>query len=122
MNGWEKKPIDRMEMMHILGIIYGKTASRLVNGGLARLIKTEGKPTVTVKYTFILKALVRKKIIIPDGKVGRRRAYRWNLKQYGPVSLPIADMIITETEEQIRMDAAKRRETKKLKEEHEQES
>ena len=26
-NGWPKKPIDRMDMMHILGLVYAKTAA-----------------------------------------------------------------------------------------------
>lgn len=112
---WEKKKIDRMEMLHILGIIYGKTAVGFGKGGLARIIQTESKPTVKNKYTFVLKALVRQKLILKEGKVGRGRSYRWNLKEYGPPSIPVAQMMIAETEHQIRMDAARKRELKKAR-------
>ena len=119
---WEKKPIDRMEMLHILGIIYGKTAAGFGKGGLARIIQTESKPTVKTKYTFVLKALVRQKLILKEGKVGRGRSYRWNLKEYGPPSIPVAQMMIAETEHQIRMDAARKRELKKARMRNEQQA
>ena len=102
MNGWQKKPIDKMEMLHILGLIYARTATGLAKGGLARMIQTEAKPTVKVKYTFVLKALVRQSILFKEGKVGRGRSYRWNLKEWGPASLLVADAMITQTEVEVR--------------------
>ena len=117
-----KKPIDKMEMLHILGLIYARTASGLAKGGLARMIQTESKPTVKAKYTFVLKALVRQSVLFKEGKVGRGRSYRWNLKEYGPPSIPLAQMVIAETEHQIRMDAAWKREMKRLRVKNEKQS
>lgn len=122
MNGWQKKPIDKMEMLHILGLIYARTATGLAKGGLARMIQTESKPTVKAKYTFVLKALVRQSVLFKEGKVGRGRSYRWNLKEYGPPSIPLAQMVIAETEHQIRMDAAWKREMKRLRVKNEKQS
>ena len=50
-----------------------------------------------------------------DGK-GRTTTYRWNLKKYGPPSIPMADMIIAETAEQIRISAKERYYAKKERE------
>lgn len=111
-----------MEMLHILGLIYARTAVGFGKGGLARMIQTESKPTVKAKYTFVLKALVRQNILFKEGKVGRGRSYRWNLKEYGPPSIQIAQMVIAETEHQVRMDAARKRELKKARMRDEQQS
>lgn len=98
---WEKKPIDRMEMLHILGVIYGKTGGRFEKVGLRRLIAEYGKPTIRPKVNFIIKALTRNGILLVQGERGRGRAYKWNLQRYGPVTLAMADMVIAETARQI---------------------
>ena len=98
---WKKKPIDRMEMLHILGVIYGKTGGRFEKVGLRRLIAEYGKPTIRPKVNFIIKALTRSGILLVQGERGRGRAYKWNLQRYGPVTLAMADMVIAETARQI---------------------
>lgn len=97
---WEKKPIDRMEMLHILGLIYGKTGGRFNKVGLRRLITEQGKPTVRPKVNFIIKALTRTGMLLVQGEQGRNRAYKWNLEKFGPVTLVMADKVIKETERQ----------------------
>lgn len=113
MNGWKKKPIDRMEMMQILGLIYGQTAAGFGKMGLAMFIRKNGGETVVHKYTFISRALVRSGLLTKKGNQGRGIAYRWNLKEFGPVSIPIANMMIAETEHQIRLDARNKRRRKR---------
>lgn len=98
---WKKKPIDRMEMLHILGLIYGKTGGRFEKVGLRRLIDEQGKPTIRPKVNFIIKALIRTEMLLVQGEKGRGRAYKWNLKKYGPVTLAMADKVIEETARQI---------------------
>ena len=105
---WEKKPIDKMEMMHLLGIIYARTSAGFGKVGLLTLIKEEGKPTVRGKCDIIVKALVRSKLLLYEGNAKYRR-YRWNMKEYGPVSIPIAEMMILETEYQRRVYERERR-------------
>jgi hypothetical protein len=98
---WKKKPIDRMEMLHLLGVIYGKTGGRFEKVGLRRLIDERGKPTIRPKVNFIIKALIRTEILFVQGNKGRSRAYKWNLSKYGPVTLALADMVIAETAKQV---------------------
>ena len=97
---WEKKPIDRMEMLHLLGVIYGKTGGRFEKVGLRRLIYEQGKPTVRPKVNFIIKALTRTGMLLVQGEQGRGRAYKWNLEKFGPVTLAMAENVIKETERQ----------------------
>ena len=97
---WEKKPIDRMEMLHLLGVIYGKTGGRFEKVGLRRLIYEQGKPTVRPKVNFIIKALTRTGMLLVQGEKGRGRAYKWNLEKFGPVTLAMAENVIKETERQ----------------------
>jgi hypothetical protein len=59
--------------------------------------------------------MLRIEILHMKGVRGRGRAYKWNLADYGPVSIPIAEMIIRETEHQINLDAARKRESKKAR-------
>jgi hypothetical protein len=92
---WEKKKIDKMEMMHLLGIIYARTSAGFGKVGLLKLIKEEGKPTLRGKCDIIVKALVRSGLLIYEGNAKYRR-YKWNLKDYGPPSLVLVDLIIGE--------------------------
>lgn len=100
---WEKRPIDKMEMFDLLGKIYCKTAFGFAQLGLRYLIQRECGDTLQSKVNFIIKALVRSGLILVEGKVGKGKRYKWNLKQFGPVSIPLAEMIIAETAEQARI-------------------
>jgi hypothetical protein len=53
------------------------------------------------------RAMLRIGLFQADGN-GKATTYRWNLKKHGPPSIPMADMIIAETAEQIRIAAKKR--------------
>jgi hypothetical protein len=98
---WQKKPIDRMEMLHLLGLIYGKTGGRFERVGLRALIQQQGKPTVRPKVNFIIKSLLRNDILLAQGAQGVSRAYKWNLDKYGPVTLAMAEKVIAETAKQV---------------------
>lgn len=104
-NGWPKKEIDIMEMMHILGLVYAKTAAGFGRVGLCRFVRKEGKATIVGKYTFVARAMIKSGLLIPDGQKGVACRYRWNMRDFGPVSLLIADMMIAETANQIRIAA-----------------
>lgn len=95
---WEKKPINKMEMLTFLGEIYARTAVGFEKVGLRKFIETCGKPTVKAKRNFIIKAIVNTGVLMYEGKQGKARAYRWNLKDYGAPSLTIAQMLIYEAE------------------------
>ena len=95
---WDKKPIDKMEMLSLLGLLYAHTAMGYGKVGLRSLIETYGKPTVRPKRNFISKALVRTKVLLYEGKQGRARVYKWNLKEWGPPSLLVADAMIVQTD------------------------
>lgn len=111
---WEKRTIDKMEMMHLLGLIYARTAAGFGKVGLLKLIKEEGKPTLRGKCDIIVKALVRSGLLLYEGNAKYRR-YKWNMKEYGPVSIPIAEMMVLETEYQKRVYERERRERRRLK-------
>lgn len=117
-NGWPKKEIDRMEMMHILGLIYVKTSVDFGRIGLCRFIRKEAKSTIRGKYTFVARAIIKTELLVSDDGKGVAIRYKWNFKRYGPISLQIADMIIKETEVQIR-DAARIKYNNKKKRENE---
>lgn len=119
-NGWKKKPMDKMEMLHTLGHIYAMTASGFGSGGLQGFIQKNGKPTIAPKAPAIVRAMLRIELLHKKGVRGRGRSYKWNLADYGPVSIPIAEMIIRETEHQINIDAARKRESKKARMRNEQ--
>lgn len=112
---WQKKPIDRMEMLHLLGVIYGKTGGRFNKVGLRRLVEEQGKPTVRPKVNFIIKALIRTETLLVQGERGRNRAYKWNLQKVGPVTLAMADRMIEETARQSRIRAKEYRENLRAK-------
>jgi hypothetical protein len=110
---YERKEIDRKEVLTLLGRMYALTATGKGRIGLVRYIKKEAGPTIVGKYTFMARAMLRIGLMTHvDGK-GRATLYRWNLKQYGPPSIPLADMIIAETAEQIRISAKDRYYAKK---------
>lgn len=114
-NHWEKKPIDRMEMMHLLGLIYGKTGGRFEKVGLHRLIAECGKPTVKTKYHRIIKALTNTGMLLVQGEQGRNRAYKWNLQKFGPATLLLADKVIQEADNQARIIAREKRKRRKIR-------
>ena len=99
---WEKKPIDRMEMLSLLGLLYAHTAAGYGRVGLRQLIETYGKPTVKPKRNFIIKALLSTQVLLYEGKQGKARTYKWNLKDYGAPSMLIAEMLISESERHVR--------------------
>lgn len=101
---WERQPIDRMEMLHLLGIIYAKTAAGFARVGLRPLIMKEGKPSVKGKMMPIIKALTSLDLLLREGNRKSIR-YRWNLKKYGAVSIPIAEMVIAEAQRQRNLTA-----------------
>lgn len=106
MNGWPKKEIDRMQMYQLLGKIYIQTVTGFGKMGLAKYIRENGGNTLKTKYNFVAKALVRSGLLTKQGKIGRGIAYKWNIKDFGPVSIPIAEEMIAETERQIRIGAS----------------
>lgn len=112
---FDKKDIDRREVLTLLGKMYALTATGKGRIGLTRYIQREAGPSITGKYTFMARAMLRIKLFKPEGK-GRATLYGWNLKDYGPPSIPMADMIIAETAEQIRIAAKKRYYAKKERE------
>ena len=113
---YERKAIDRKEVLTLLGRMYAQTATGKGRIGLCRYIQREGGPTIVGKYTFMARAMLRIGLMTHvDGK-GRATLYRWNLKKYGPPSIPMADMIIAETTEQIRISAKDRYYAKKERE------
>ena len=104
---FERKEIDRKEVLTLLGRMYALTATGKGRIGLCRYIKREGGPTIVGKYTFMARAMLRIGLFQADGN-GKATTYRWNLKKHGPPSIPMADMIIAETAEQIRISGRKR--------------
>lgn len=52
--------------------------------------------------------MIQSGLLIPDGQKGVACRYKWNMKDFGPVSLLIADMMIAETENQVRIAAKSR--------------
>lgn len=105
MSRWPKKEIDKMEMFQMLGKIYVQTVTGFGKMGLSQFIRQNGGPTVRTKYNFMARALVRSGLLTKKGKTGRGIAYKWNIKDFGPVSIPIAQAMIYETENQIRLSA-----------------
>jgi hypothetical protein len=107
-NGWQKKDIPRMDMMHILGLVYVETCAGYGRIGLCRFVRKHGIPSVKTKYTFIARAMIKSRLLLPDDWKGIAVKYKWNMGKYGPVSIPIADMMMAETENQIRVAARSR--------------
>jgi hypothetical protein len=105
---YERKEIDRKEVLTLLGRMYALTATGKGRIGLTRYIQREGGPSIIGKYTFMARAMLRIRLITHEDGKGVATLYRWNLKKYGPPSIPMADMIIAETAEEIRIAARKR--------------
>ena len=98
---WDKRPIDRMEMLHLLGIVYAKTAVGFGKVALEKTIREEAKPTVKAKATMVCKALTRSGLLLYC-KERKNRTYKWNFKEWGPASLLVADAMIVQTEVEVR--------------------
>lgn len=113
MSGWAKKPIDRMEMYDLLAKIYIQTSCGFGEMGLADFIKNNGGETIKAKHRLVSKVLVRSGLLTRRGEKGWGVAYKWNLKEYGPVSIPIAEQMIAETEHLIRVEARVKYQNKK---------
>ena len=110
---YERKDIDRKEVLTLLGRMYALTATGKGRIGLTRYIQREGGPTIVGKYTFMARAMLRIGLLQwVEGK-GTAMLYRRNMKQYGPPSIPLADMLIAETAEEIRIAAKARYYAKK---------
>lgn len=102
---FEKKEIDRREMLMILGKIYAITGGRYGRIGLCRFIQKEGGETIRRRYTFLARAMLRIGMVIPDEGKGKVVRYKWNLAKFGPPSLALAEKMIFETEDQARISA-----------------
>ena len=113
---YDRKDIDRKEVLTLLGRMYAHTATGKGRIGLVRYIKREGGPTLAGKYTFMARAMLRIGLLQRVDGYGRSILYGWNMKKYGPPSIPMADMIIAETAEQIRISAKERYYAKKERE------
>lgn len=87
------KPIDRMELLIILGRIYAKTSVCYERVSLTRMIKTSNAPSVMNKGCAIIGALVETGLLLRQGNSSRDYAYMWNRK-FGPPSLPMTDWLI----------------------------
>lgn len=105
---FEKKEIDRREMLMILGKIYAITVGRHGRIGLCRFIQKEGGETIRRRYTFLARAMLRIRMVIPDEGKGKAVLYKWNLAKFGPPSLALAEKMIFETEDQARISARDR--------------
>lgn len=101
---WAKKPIDRMEMLHLLGVIYAQTAVGFGKVALEKLIREKGRSTVKTKAEAIRTALSRCGVLIYE-KNGKGRRYKWNMKEWGPPSLLVAGAVIVAIELFIRKKA-----------------
>lgn len=98
---WAKKPIDKMDMLHLLGIIYGQTAAGFGKVGLRSIIRGKASPVIAGKYNAVIMALTGSGLLLYEGFTTKRR-YKWNLKGFGVPSIPLAEMMITETERYAR--------------------
>jgi hypothetical protein len=90
------RPIDRMEMLSVLGKIYAKTAGSSAKISLRGMI-SEGAPSVKAKLVPLAKTLVSTGLLTRTGTQGRVYRYYWNWRTFGPPSLPMCDWIIEET-------------------------
>lgn len=90
------RPIDRMEMLSVLGKIYAKTAGSPAKISLRGII-SEGAPSVKAKMVPLARTLVSTGLLTRTGTQGRVYRYYWNWRKFGPPSLPMCDWIIEET-------------------------
>lgn len=89
-------PIDRMEMLVLLGRIYAKTSVCYEKVSLNAIIKTSNTPTVFKKRSAVVGALIETGLLLRKGGSSVDFAYMWNRK-FGPPSLPMADWMIEQT-------------------------
>jgi hypothetical protein len=90
------KPIDRMELLSVLGKIYAKTAGSPAKISLRKII-SQAAPSVKAKLTPLSATLVRTGLLTRTGTQARLYEYYWNWRKFGPPSLPMCDWIIEET-------------------------
>ena len=91
------KPVDRSDLFKVLGQIYTKTAATPAHIPLYSMLEKAGGD-VAKRRNMIGKTLLKIGLlkIVSDrvpGKRGICRLYQWNLKDFGPVSLALVDMI-----------------------------
>jgi hypothetical protein len=102
-------------MFHLLILLYGKTAAGFGKVGLQKIIAEQGG-TLKAKAIPICKALTSSGLLLYEG--GQKgRKYRWNLKEWGPVSIPIAEAMCYETSRQqtIRQNEYQKMKRRRLK-------
>ena len=97
---WAKREIDKIEMFHLLIKIYGMTAAGFGKVALQKLILEEAGLSVRSKASALTKALTTSGLLIYEGYGRKSRRYKWNLKEWGAVSIPIAEAMIHETRRQ----------------------
>lgn len=90
---YDRKEIDRVEMLKLLGEIYAVTATGYARVSLRRMITS--KAEVKSRYAELVTALIETKLLTAEGKTSGM-AYKWNMKEYGPPSLVLVDLIIGE--------------------------
>lgn len=88
-------PIERMELLVVLGRIYAKTAVCYEKVSLNGIIKNSNAPSVLKKKSAVVGALVESGLLFRQGGNGRTFTYMWNRK-FGPPSLPMCDWLIEE--------------------------
>ena len=88
---FDKVNIDRAEVLNLLGKIYAHTATGYARISLRRLITSNQE--VRTRYAELVTALIETKLLTAEGRTSGIR-YKWNMKEYGPPSLILADMII----------------------------
>lgn len=87
------RPIDRMELLLVLGRIYAKTSVCYENVSLNDIIKTSNVQSVFIKRSAVVGALVESGLLLRQGNSSRDYSYMWNHK-FGPPSLPMVDWLI----------------------------
>lgn len=95
------RPIDRMELLSVLGKIYAKTAGSPAKISLRGII-SQGAPSVKAKQIPMSDALVRTGLLTRTGNQAKLYRYYWNWRKFGPPSLPMCDWIIEETRKSSR--------------------
>ena len=115
---WEKKKIETKDMMHFLGVLYGMTAAEYKKVGLQTLIETRARQPVVAKCRPITKAILESGILLKKG-YGSSLSYKWNLKEVGVPSIPMADMLIEKTASVLREDKRETRRRYKEKQNYE---
>ena len=86
-------PIDRMELLIVLGRIYAKTSVCYEKVSLNGIIKNSNAPSVLKKKSAVVGALVESGLLLRQGNSSRDYSYMWNHK-FGPPSLPMCDWLI----------------------------